>query len=165
MIRVPATAQPDPAPPASAVRQWSIRSQILALVLAVALPLIVVIGYLIHERWQHGIVDAEETANPKDLKRITGLDFSFHHLMGMASGNLIYPLLINSFKPVYMNFTTLFFSDADMVPATIVFHRRLVKAIEDKDSDRAGSIMHETLAHGEHHLRRILTQAVKEVRQ
>jgi fatty acid metabolism transcriptional regulator FadR len=113
----------------------------------------------------HGIVDAEETANPRDLKRITGLDFSFHHLMGMASGNLIYPLLINSFKPVYMNFTTLFFSDADMVPETIAFHRRLVKAIEDKDSDRAGAIMHETLAHGERHLRRILTQAVKEVRQ
>lgn len=111
----------------------------------------------------HDIVTAEEKANPGDLKTVTRLDFTFHHTMGMASGNLIYPLLINSFKPVYMNFTSLFFSDASMVPETIAFHRRLVKAIGDRNADSASAIMHETLAHGERHLRRILAGAIKEV--
>ena len=72
MSRVAAAALPDPAPPAGAVHQWSIRSQILALVLAVAIPLIVVIGYLIYERWQHGIVDAETAA--LELAQITAAD-------------------------------------------------------------------------------------------
>lgn len=112
-----------------------------------------------HLREFHAIVRDEEEADPADLATITRLDFSFHHLMGMASGNLIYPLLINSFRPVYENFTSLFFSDATMVPETVGFHWRLVAAIEDRDEDRAGSIMQETLAHGERHLRRILAEA------
>lgn len=107
------------------------------------------------------IVRSEEQANPKDLKTVTRLDFSFHHAIGMASGNLIYPLLINSFKPVYMNFTGLFFTDETMVPQTIQFHRRLTKAIEDRDQEQAGAIMQETLAHGELHLRRILAEATR----
>lgn len=111
------------------------------------------------------IILAEEKANPGDLKTITSLDFRFHHTMGMASGNLIYPLLINSFKPVYMNFTALFFSDPAMVPETVRFHRRLVKAIEDRNSSEASAVMHETLAHGERHLRRILAGTRTEVRQ
>ncbi len=107
------------------------------------------------------IVQSEEKANPKDLKTVTRIDFSFHHTIGLASGNLIYPLLINSFKPVYMNFTGLFFSDPTMVPETVRFHRRLVTAIEDKDAERAGFIMRETLAHGERHLRWILAEAAR----
>jgi DNA-binding FadR family transcriptional regulator len=105
------------------------------------------------------IVDAENNASPKDLKAVTRLDFAFHHLIGLASGNLIYPLLINSFKPVYVNFTTLFFSDPKMVSETVQFHRRLVKAIEDKYADQATAIMRETLVHGERHLRTILSKA------
>ena len=114
-----------------------------------------------HLKELHAIVQAEEKAPSQDLKTITRLDFSFHHAIGMASGNLIYPLLINSFKPVYMNFTGLFFSDAAMVPETIRFHRRLVSAIEDKDAAQAGSIMRDTLAHGERNLRRILAGATR----
>jgi DNA-binding FadR family transcriptional regulator len=51
-----------------------------------------------------------------------------------------------------------FFSDADMLPITLVFHRKLIEAIEDKDADRAVTVMTETLNHGEEHLRRILSQ-------
>ncbi len=105
------------------------------------------------------IAQAEEKASPRDLATVTRLDFSFHHAIGMASGNLIYPLLINSFKPVYMNFTSLFFSDPSMLPETVRFHRRLVQAIQDRDTQQAGSVMHETLMHGERHLRRILAEA------
>jgi len=105
------------------------------------------------------IIQAEEKASPRDLATVTRLDFSFHHAIGMASGNVIYPLLINSFKPVYMNFTSLFFSDPSMLPETVRFHRRLVQAIQDRDTQQAGSVMHETLMHGERHLRRILAEA------
>jgi GntR family transcriptional regulator, transcriptional repressor for pyruvate dehydrogenase complex len=112
-----------------------------------------------HMKEFHLIVDAEEKANPGDLNTVTGLDFAFHHLIGMASGNLIYPMLINSFKPVYMNFTSLFFSDPKLVPETVQFHRRMVKAIEDRDANKAAAIMQEALAHGDRHLRTIIPRA------
>ncbi|HQI79960.1 MAG TPA: FadR/GntR family transcriptional regulator [Deltaproteobacteria bacterium] len=117
-----------------------------------------------HLRELRSIVEAEEKADPKDLRAITSLDFRFHHTMGMASGNLIYPLLINTFKPVYMNFTALFFSDPAMVPETVRFHRRLLTAIEDRNSTGAAAIMRETLDHGERHLRRILAGSRSEAR-
>ena len=111
-----------------------------------------------HIRELRGIVEREEAVNAKEIKKVTALDFSFHHAIGMASGNIIYPLLINSFKPVYMNFTGVFFSDPMMLQATTQFHRRLVDAIAEKDPDRAVNVMMETLNHGEEHLRTILKQ-------
>ena len=105
-----------------------------------------------------GILRAEEETDPKDVKRITELDFSFHHTVGMASGNVIYPLLINSFKPVYMNFTGTFFSEPANVAETVRFHRRIVEAIAARDPDAALNAMMETLNHGEEHLRTILNQ-------
>ncbi len=111
-----------------------------------------------HMKSFHEILEKEEATSANDIKRITKLDFDFHHTIGMASGNHIYPLLINSFKPVYMNFTSVFFSDAGMLPITLVFHRKLIEAISDKDAARAVSVMTETLNHGEEHLRRILSQ-------
>jgi GntR family transcriptional regulator, transcriptional repressor for pyruvate dehydrogenase complex len=111
-----------------------------------------------HIREFYRIVEAEDKASPKDLKTVTRLDFAFHHTIGMASGNIIYPMLLNSFKPVYMNFTALFFSDPKMVPETVSFHRKLTWAIEEKDTDKATAIMHDTLKHGELHLRRILAK-------
>ncbi|MEN6447530.1 MAG: FadR/GntR family transcriptional regulator [Syntrophaceae bacterium] len=111
-----------------------------------------------HLRALRDILRKEKASQAGDVRNITGLDFSFHHTIGMASGNLIYPLLINSFKPVYMNFTSLFFSDPGVVPSTLSFHARLVEAISGKDSLRAVEIMTETLRHGEQHLRALLKQ-------
>jgi fatty acid metabolism transcriptional regulator FadR len=104
------------------------------------------------------VLAAEEATGRGDIKRFTSLDFRFHHGISMASGNVIYPLLINSFKPVYMNFTGVFFSDPEMIPLTIGFHKRLADAIEDRDSSRAVDVMLETLNHGEEHLRKLLNQ-------
>jgi GntR family transcriptional repressor for pyruvate dehydrogenase complex len=111
-----------------------------------------------HLREFREILEAEEATGPKDVKKITALDFSFHHTIGMASGNVIYPLLINSFKPVYMNFTGIFFSEPANVLETIRFHHRLVDAISEKNALRAVNIMIETLNHGEMHVRTILNQ-------
>ena len=111
-----------------------------------------------HLRELREILEKEESVDPGNVKKITALDFRFHHTIGMASANVIYPLLINSFKPVYMNFTGVFFSDPANVPATTAFHGRLVDAIAKKNAVRAVNAMIETLNHGEEHLRTILNQ-------
>jgi DNA-binding FadR family transcriptional regulator len=101
-------------------------------------------------------VRAEALTDPADTLSITRLDFTFHHGIAMASGNIIYPLLINSFKKVYMNFTGLFFSEPALVPETIGYHRQIVNAVASKDPNGAASLMRSMLAEGERHLRRIL---------
>jgi GntR family transcriptional regulator, transcriptional repressor for pyruvate dehydrogenase complex len=111
-----------------------------------------------HVKELYELFSAEEATSPKDLKKITALDFSFHHTIGMASGNVIYPLLINSFKPVYMNFTSVFFSDPANVKVTVLFHWRLIDAIAQKNVESAVNVMMETLNHGEEHLRTLLNQ-------
>jgi DNA-binding FadR family transcriptional regulator len=104
------------------------------------------------------IVDAEGSADPRHIEKIAALDFEFHLTMGIASGNLVYPMLINSFRPVYINFTSLFFSDPEVIPAILRFHRRLLAAVEKQNPKQAEAIMTETLAHGEQRLRTLLSR-------
>jgi len=111
-----------------------------------------------HVKAFHEIVAAEEAADPHDIDEVTRLDFDFHHLVTLSSGNLIYPLLINSFKPVYTFLTSIFFSDPEVVPVTASFHRRLTEAIEAGDTGKAISTMSEILAHGEEHLLKMVAR-------
>lgn len=102
------------------------------------------------------ILAREEVTGRHDIDGLSGLDFELHQLIALASGNLVYPLLINSFKPVYTTMTSTFFSDAAVVPEVHSFHKKLVAAIESKDEKKAARIMTELLAHGEQHLVRLI---------
>ncbi len=55
------------------------------------------------------ILAEEKAAPPGDPALLTELDYSLHLKVSMASGNLIYPLILNSFKNVYTHFTAAFF--------------------------------------------------------
>jgi len=84
------------------------------------------------------------------------LDFRFHQAVALASGNLMYPLVINSFQPVYTNLTGRFFakhaSDGTVIDQVHNYHRQLVATIGAQDSQGAASIMAEMLQHGQDHL-------------
>ena len=90
----------------------------------------------------------EDAIDHHDVGAIGKLDFDFHHLLAMASGNHIYPLLINSFKHCYANLAGQFFGDPAVVPAVFDFHKKLVKAVEEKDDRSAARIMGRMLNHG-----------------
>jgi GntR family transcriptional repressor for pyruvate dehydrogenase complex len=96
----------------------------------------------------------EDTINHQDVEAICELDFDFHHLIALASGNHIYPLLLNSFKHCYTNFAGQFFSDPAVVPVVFDFHKKMVKALKDKDEKSAARIMERMLSHGAEHLSR-----------
>ena len=99
-----------------------------------------------------GILEEEKNANAVDVEKISGLDFKFHHLIAMASGNLIYPLLLNSFKQCYLNLTGQFFADASLVPVVFSYHKEIVNAFENKDEKTAVQVMKRMLVHGAEHL-------------
>ncbi len=104
------------------------------------------------------ILNREEAAGEGETDRIADLDFDFHHCLAMATGNMIYPLLLNSFKDLYTSLSGRFFSDPNVVPEVFAFHRKLIEAIEKKNSKTAVRIMNRLLDHGEKHLEAVLKE-------
>jgi len=101
------------------------------------------------------LLQKEDTLNYQDVEAISELDFDFHHLIALASGNHIYPLLLNSFKHCYANLAGQFFSDPTVVPHVFDFHTKMVKAIKDKNEKSATRIMRRMLDHGARRLEKI----------
>lgn len=103
----------------------------------------------------HHILEEEQQVNRQDVQALSELDFRFHQLIAIASGNLVYPLVINSFKPVYTNLTSRFFRHHlgdGVIDEVFHFHRQLVTAIESLNPHLASLIMNEMLLHGARYL-------------
>lgn len=94
----------------------------------------------------------EDNIDIHNVEGVSELDFNFHHLVALSSGNHIYPLLLNSFKHCYINLAGQFFIDSTVVPEVFSFHKEMVKAFEDKDEKTAAQIMTRMLTHGAEHL-------------
>jgi len=98
----------------------------------------------------------EQAAAGGAPESLTSLDFSFHLAISIASGNLVYPLIINSFQGVYTSLTGEFFrkyGGTQVVETVRQFHLRLVEAIAAKEAENARSVMLEMLRHGEQYLK------------
>jgi len=106
----------------------------------------------------HTLLTEEHAADPKHTDKITELDFRFHHLIALASGNMVYPLLLNSFKDVYTNLTSQFFHDVSVVSLVFSLHKKMYPALEQHDQKGAVKIMKEIISHGEAHLRTLIDQ-------
>ena len=112
------------------------------------------IFYQILEEW--GTVDLN------DVAATTVLYFRFHHHVAMASGNLFYPLLLNSFKHVYVNISRQSFIDAPFMTQVKAFHRRIVEAIAAKDSQTAVEAVRALIVFGVGHLKSMLNMTDRE---
>ncbi len=104
------------------------------------------------------LLEQERQANHTELDTITQLDFEFHLLIAIATDNLLYPLLLNSFKPVYTNLTRQFFKDCSVVPWVFECHHQLVSAIRLQEEQKAMGIMRRLLKHGEKRLKEMISQ-------
>ena len=93
----------------------------------------------------------EIEAGQDDAEARAELDFAFHQLVALASGNLMYLLVINSFKPVYTNITRQFFArhqGSKVLGEVLSFHEQLVAAVVERDGETAARIMAKMLNHG-----------------
>jgi len=102
------------------------------------------------------ILQKEESADYKNIQKITDLDFEFHLLIAVASGNAVFPLLLNSFRQVYTNLSGQFFKDSQVISTVHKHHRDMVRALEAQDAKKAVSIMKTILNHGEKYLRDVI---------
>ena len=101
------------------------------------------------------ILAEENNLDRSDIDRLTELDFSLHQWLAIASGNRMYPLIINSFKNVYTMLTGEFFNtyhDTAVIDEVFTFHEQLTDAIRNKDSETAFKVTQAMLEHGALHL-------------
>ena len=94
----------------------------------------------------------EESIDHIKIQEITELDFSIHHLIAEASGNFIYPLLMNSFKELHYHLVPKFYSKPDVCGTVFSFHKDLYQAIKNKDIENSKKIMTLLLEHGANHI-------------
>ena len=114
-----------------------------------------------HLREFEEILEKEKNVPRSDIDAIVELDFRVHHLVALASGNVIYSLLINSFREVYTNLTTEFFGDQTMTELVFSYHFELFKAIRDSEPENAVGVMKKIIDHGEEHLREMYLEGEK----
>ncbi len=105
-----------------------------------------------------GIIRQEELVNSSDIDQISELDFRLHHLIALATGNIFYALLLNSFKTLYMNFVKQFYAIPGVAGDVLAFHRDLVSAIEMRDEENAVNIMTRMLEHGGKYMTELISR-------
>ncbi|MCP4152892.1 MAG: FadR family transcriptional regulator [bacterium] len=98
------------------------------------------------------LLDSENSADPTDIKSIAQIDFDFHHLLAIASGNIIYPLIVNSFKNLYLNLLELFYRDSSVVSQIFADHKLLIELILSKNGKKAAEKMGAMMLFAEEHL-------------
>jgi GntR family transcriptional regulator, transcriptional repressor for pyruvate dehydrogenase complex len=98
------------------------------------------------------LLEEERRVEATDARKLAAVDFNYHHLVAIASGNMIYPLIMNSLKQFYTNVSRQFFESPAVVPVVFEFHEKLVAAFKIKNASGARKIMRELLAHGEEHV-------------
>ncbi len=104
----------------------------------------------------HKLVCMEKDRENNNPKILTDTDFIFHLSVAIASGNLVYPLVINSFKRVYTNLMGKFFykyCGTPVVEEVTQYHVRLVDAFDHMNENSARNIMIEMLKHSETYLK------------
>ncbi|MDA8408784.1 MAG: FCD domain-containing protein [Treponema sp.] len=94
-----------------------------------------------------------EYREPRDA---TLIDFDFHFAVALASGNSVYPLLLNSLKKVYEKLLDRYYADPSVIPEVFEMHRNLAKAIEAQSPGRASEAMRQILDFGEAGLRALM---------
>ena len=85
--------------------------------------------------------DLEETATA-----YTAFDWNLHHILTIASGNPIYPLILNGFATLYERMGRRYFAPADARAASRAFYRALLDAFEQRDAGAAEQITREVMA-------------------
>lgn len=85
--------------------------------------------------------ETEETVLEGDLR--------VHHIIGKASGNLLYVFILNFFNQVYRDYGYLYFDDRENSRRSLEFHQNILDALENRDDARAKKIMADVLLYTE----------------
>ena len=108
------------------------------------------------------LLEEEGRLPEKDAEAWVDVDFRFHHLIALSTGNPVFPLQMNSLGPFYRSMTRIFYSDHTVIPDIRRFHSELVRAIDGKDEAGAVREMKRMLEEGEERLDFLLSRREEE---
>lgn len=73
-------------------------------------------------------------------------EVQFLHRLALASGNLVYPFMVNSLRPLYMMFFTRLYGNPVYARDLFASHRHIVDAIMAHDAQQAAAYMQKLLS-------------------
>ncbi|NMC46104.1 MAG: FadR family transcriptional regulator [Chloroflexi bacterium] len=107
----------------------------------------------------HSLLEEGRQAVGDSTQALCDYDYRFHLEIALASGNQMYPMILNSLKGVHSNLAGKFYRHmmtAGDVQQVLAYHRSLVDAICRAEADQAEQIMETLLRHGEETMIRIV---------
>ncbi len=87
------------------------------------------------------ILDEADALPASDAAAQVEYDYRFHFTIALRSNNIVYPMLMNTFKQMYFSILTGFFENQAVVPRVHKYRRNLLAAIEKKNPNRARDLM------------------------
>ncbi|MBN2658621.1 MAG: FadR family transcriptional regulator [Spirochaetales bacterium] len=78
-----------------------------------------------------------------DPRELALRDFAIHQQIALISGNIVYPLLINSLKPVYLEYLKNFYGKKGDSPEIRKRQRELLDSLREGNGAKSGNIMKE----------------------
>lgn len=85
-------------------------------------------------------------------------NFNFHHRITIASGNMVFAMILKSFEPVCRNLIRRYYEHGPLSEKTKTLraYDRLYQAVEDRKPEEAAQVMLDILGHGRNELGVIL---------
>lgn len=105
-------------------------------------------------RTEQDLIELEEIINGKmDLavqtpEFIAEQNFLFHYKITLASGNILYALLMGTFEPLCIELIRKYCISKEHTEISVINHKKLFKAIQEKDAQKASQYMKQILTYG-----------------
>lgn len=88
------------------------------------------------------LADAAEEISAGDPQALAQIDYRFHFTVALHSGNIVYPMLMNSFREVYLSLLERFFRKAGVAEKASRLRRELIRELRRGDADAARAVMY-----------------------
>ena len=102
-------------------------------------------------------VKTESTTTTDRAKERARADKDFHHTLAVASHNIVYTVILNSFHILEDQLIQEFYEKEIDYELVVEMHEKLYEALKAKDVDKAEKVMESLLVHGETELRKETT--------
>lgn len=90
-----------------------------------------------------------------DIDELVDFNYTFHHKITIASGNIVFAMIFKSFEPVCKNFIKMFYETKDFRRNSLLRHERLYQAILEKKVEESALKMKEIILTGKRELKRL----------
>lgn len=84
----------------------------------------------------------------EDSSEQAALMYRFYHRLGIATGNLVYPLLVSTFKPIYLSLLGVVLQLSD-VKTCLKYLRDIFQSVKEHDAQKAYAHTIRFIDHGE----------------